>query len=681
MQLWPSSGRGRVLFGSSLILLAVLGAELAWSYHVGCDRVRSSVRRELLAIAVGLGPQLTGDAIERAAQQYPGRDAVRSWSTAPHDLREQRDILVTAADKLGFRTPIYVMVPRHDRQPIRVGEGPGPWTRPDRVVFTITTADTPYWLHDYPYAPAMTAALRDGREVSTEVYEDEHGQWISAYAPVRNTAGEIIGVLSVDATLDQLYAALHDQLILEGSVMLGAFVVLALGLYLVFTNFARWVRGLERVAARFEAGAFDEPIEVGGPSEVAQILGAFEYARSTLAENERRLVEQLERAEQANESKERFLMLMSHEFRTPLNGIDGNSTLLRETPLDEWQRGLLDDLDRATTRVTDLVESIMDYAQWKSASIALNQEEVTAEQLLAPLRDRFSKEASERRIEFDIEMRRPLCRYRLDVRRVQQIYKQVVQNAIKFTLDGTKVECILDYEDEGGRLLFSVSDEGPGIADEHRDKIFESFVQVHAAENRPFEGAGLGLTIARRLVEAMGGTLGFVRLPRGTRFEVRLPTTELRPLPRPGIPAEATERWTVLVAEDNEANRRILTHFLERRNHRVLVAVNGEEAVSLWSEHRGEIDVILMDLQMPVMTGLEAALEIREREAQPPEVEVGRTQCPILAVTADTREATERRCREAGMNGYVTKPLKPKVLFAAIGRAIEATSRRSTVSS
>ncbi len=386
---------------------------------------------------------------------------------------------------------------------------------------------------------------------------------------------------------------------------------------------------------------------------------------------ERELRATTEAAEAANRSKSEFLANMSHEIRTPLNGILGMLQLLQTTRLDGEQAEYLHAAIGSTRRLTRLLSDILDLSRIEAGKLVLEEAAFAVEALRDALLEVFALAARGKGIalDFHIDARMP-PRLVGDEARLRQILFNLVGNALKFTEAGhVRVEAVpLPSPADGPqRVLFSVEDSGRGIPDERLPHIFEPFVQGETIDVRNHQGAGLGLSIVRRLSRLMGGELAIdSREGRGTTVHLSLP------LALPGEPerkvrqAEAPQPeagYRILLVEDEQVNRLAVRRMLEKAGHAVVLAGNGQEAL----EHLagGNFDCVLMDIQMPVMDGLTATRAIRDAEARQ-----GLPRIPIIAMTAYAMAGDRERCLAAGMDDYIAKPVEKAALRDVLGRAV-----------
>ncbi len=385
------------------------------------------------------------------------------------------------------------------------------------------------------------------------------------------------------------------------------------------------------------------------------------------------LMEELEMAraaaESANRAKSEFLANMSHEIRTPMNGVVDMTQLLRFTELTPEQEEYLDSIEISADNLLSLINDILDLSKIESGKVELEYADFSVRKAIQDIAIIQKSLLFEKRLELKQLFAPDLPEVvNGDQLRVKQILVNLLGNAIKFTEQGGITIAVSVMEREPTRVIIriTVSDTGIGITQEAMQKIFEPFVQADSSTTRRFGGTGLGLPICRKLAELMGGAVTVESVPgKGSSFHLDLPfgirTTALPDTaPLPAALNKPERRLTVLVAEDNQLNRHTAEMMLQKAGHQTVCASNGQEALERW--RTGGIDLILMDIHMPVMNGMQALEQIRKGE------EAASTHTPVIALTADALKGSEEKLLKAGFDGYLTKPVKIRDLMDELVR-------------
>ncbi|TAJ69937.1 MAG: response regulator [Phenylobacterium sp.] len=397
---------------------------------------------------------------------------------------------------------------------------------------------------------------------------------------------------------------------------------------------------------------------------VVRRLGAHERAL-TAAMGE--LEDARDRAESANIAKSQFLANMSHEIRTPLNGVLGMAQVLAQSDLQPADREKLQVIRNSGGALLALLNDILDLSKVEAGKMELDVAPFDLEQTVEAATRGFATLAAEKAVRFLVEVEPAAAGVWLgDGGRIRQVLANLTSNAVKFTAAG-EVRVRVRRTDHG--IACTVSDSGVGIAPDRLERLFRRFSQVDPSPTRRFGGTGLGLAISREFVELMGGRVAVTSVEgRGSAFSFELPIEWLHAAtpaaaPAPDDTPALRSRLRVLAAEDNPTNQLLLAAMLQPLDVDLQLVADGAEAVSAFSGER--FDVVLMDVQMPVMNGVDATLAMRAIEA-----ERGLAPTPILAVSANVMPHQIDEYLAAGMNGFVAKPIEMTALVEAIERVL-----------
>ena len=387
---------------------------------------------------------------------------------------------------------------------------------------------------------------------------------------------------------------------------------------------------------------------------------------SVLMATERKLEESKEAAESASRAKSAFLASMSHEIRTPMNAVLGLTRLVLDGRLAPEQREYLTTARSSGEHLLGLIEQILDLSRIEAKKLDLHPAPVDLRSLVAEVLGLLSQQAEKKglRLESRVDDAVPVW-VSGDPLRLRQVLLNLAGNAVKFTASGSVRIEVGPQPGGGDRLLVRVVDTGIGLSEEERTRVFDRFTQADESTTRKFGGSGLGLAISSELVALMEGEIGVESTPGAGStfwFTARLPATDA---PAPALPPAmdppgAKRSRRVLVVEDNTVNMLVVTRTLARFGHQAEGATTGAEALEK-IEAGPPFDIALLDLHMPDIDGVDLAQRIRAGEA-----ETGK-RLPLYALTADARSETEKACREAGMDGFLTKPFSPEALDAALG--------------
>ncbi|AGW14181.1 putative signal transduction histidine kinase with CheB and CheR activity [Megalodesulfovibrio gigas DSM 1382 = ATCC 19364] len=402
---------------------------------------------------------------------------------------------------------------------------------------------------------------------------------------------------------------------------------------------------------------------------------------SELTETIERLLITKAVAEAATKAKSEFLANMSHEIRTPLNGIMGMLQLLQTTTIDAEQAEYVTTAVQSSRRLTRLLSDILDLSRVEAGKMDIVMQSFDFNDAMEAVIHLFVPTAVQKQLRLSMHIN-PAIPSRLvgDAARLQQVLSNLIGNALKFTNAGSvlvEAHPLPARNAEEYRVFFTVTDTGIGIPDDKLGLLFKPFTQVGQGYQREFQGAGLGLSICRRLVELMGGNISIESEPNeGTSFnfcitfgvaaqvgyELAMKTT-----------LEDERRLSILVAEDDPVNRVFTVRMAEKLGHRVVAVVNGQEVLEALGTD--EFDLILMDIQMPAMDGVEATQRIRAGEAGKDKACI-----PIVALTAYSMAGDRERFLAAGMSGYLAKPVELEALQESIRHAKGINNRTTNAS-
>ena len=488
------------------------------------------------------------------------------------------------------------------------------------------------------------------------------GPWIEVVRPLHSLGSERTALL----LRYPMGEALEPYQGLLALVLLLGFAGLALvatGSWVLSREVTRPIGALTEAAERLERGDVGV-VDVDGVDEIAALGLTFNRMAEGIVRREEALERARNAAESANQAKSAFLANMSHEIRTPLNGILGMAQVIGREERDEAQRNRLRVIQDSGEALLAILNSILDLSKIEAGHLEIEAQTFELGETVATASEPFVTLAREKDLAFDVTIE-PAVRglWRGDALRLRQVLVNLASNAVKFTQTG-RIALTVGLGQTGP--AFTMTDTGVGIPRERLEEVFDKFSQADESSTRRFGGTGLGLAICRELIGLMGGALKVDSRPgRGSTFAFELPLEPVAPPVEHAAPAHEEEGrpLRVLAAEDNVTNQMILTALLGPLEAEVTMVEDGRKAVEAFAQT--SFDIVLMDIQMPEMSGVDATQAIRRMEA---EKGLGRT--PILAVTANVMTHQLNEYMAAGMDAVIAKPVQAIILFAEMEKAL-----------
>jgi len=491
----------------------------------------------------------------------------------------------------------------------------------------------------------------------------------------------------------RIHGAIREALIRTSVTSLIFLILGALGVYYFARRWTDPIQKLVHFSHKLANGDFSATAHIStrNDDEIGLLVASLEDMAESLKQSyaqleehshtledqvekrTRELAEARDKALAATRSKSDFLANMSHEIRTPMNAVIGMTHLARDSATDNTQRQYLDKTLTASENLLKIINDILDFSKVEAGKMELDAADFYLQETLDHLDSMAAVQAHQKGLEFIVDAPADIPMLHGDALRLGQVLLNLVSNAVKFTQTGyvqVKIE-LIQQTDTGIDLRFNISDSGIGMSEEQMAHLFEAFTQADASTTRQYGGTGLGLAICKQMVNLMQGEISVESAPdQGSSFQFEihfgLGDANARPLltttgnRAPSNSMGPLQGARVLLVEDNEINQQVAEGLLSRAGIDLEIVNNGKQAVGAVKART--FDAVLMDMQMPVMDGLEATRRIRADSAY--------NALPIIAMTANAMATDRQACIDAGMNDHISKPIDPGILYNALARWI-----------